>query len=464
MLSEEIRAAHAQLSDASLRFVEHAIREPGCARKLFPRSADMPAWGRPYIFDLQSWPTFLGRENLKRLERASIGLANLVRQIPTRFLGGDPKRVRDFYGLADELRAATLLQPPNGIAGCIGRLDFIHGPGGFKCLELNMASNLGGWQVRYIEPLLRQDPPIARFLSRETTAPVYRDSLRLLLSHLVRDAMRQLDLRERRLNLGMVLPQSAPFPRTALADMKVLYQTLLDEIGGGWTGDILACHYQGAISVRQGKVHAGNERLHVLLEYTTEQTPGDVYTCFKQGAVALYNGPITRLFCTKRNLVFLSQLEDSDELSAEERSLLRDHLPWSRDVVPGETTHRGEVVSLLDHLLAHRGEFIIKPARELGGRGVCVGRFASQDDWERHVRAAVAAGKGWLVQEYVRGYPYLYQHGEEGYGPHDAVWGAFCFGSSTYGGTFVRVLPRDTGGGVVNSTQGAAEGVVYEVG
>jgi hypothetical protein len=27
----------------------------------------------------------------------------------------------------------------------------------------------------------------------------------------------------------------------------------------------------------------------------------------------------------------------------------------------------------------------------------------------------------------------------------------------------VRVMPRDTGGGVVNSTQGAAEGVVYEV-
>lgn len=461
MLPEEIRAAHEKLSDVSLRFVEHATREPGCARKLFPRSAAMPVWGVPYTFDLQSWPTFLGRENLRQLERASIGLANLVRQIPTRFLGGDPQRVRDFYGLASEQNAATILRPPNGFAACLGRLDFVNGPGGFKCLEGNMASNIGGWQVRYIEPLLRKHPPIARFFSQEATAPVYRDSLRILLSHVARDAMRQLDLPERKLNLGMVLPPSTPFPPTALADMAAVYRSILGEIGGGWTGDVLACHYQGALSIRQEKVYAGTERVHALLEYTPDRTPADVYTRFKQGAVALYNGPLTRLFCTKRNLVLLSQLEDSDELSAEERSLIRDHLPWSRDVAPGETTFRGEVVSLLDHLLAHRGEFIIKPARELGGRGVCIGRFASQDDWERHVREA-AAGKDWLAQEYVRGYPYLYQHGEEGYRPHDAVWGAFCFGSS-YGGTFVRVMPRDTGGGVVNSTQGAAEGVVFEV-
>jgi hypothetical protein len=90
-----------------------------------------------------------------------------------------------------------------------------------------------------------------------------------------------------------------------------------------------------------------------------------------------------------------------------------------------------------------------------------VGRFTAQDDWERRVRTA-AAGKGWLAQEYVPHHPFLYQHGEEGYLLHDLVWGLFCFGG-TFGGALLRVMPRDQGSGVVNSVQGASEGLVFEV-
>jgi hypothetical protein len=93
---------------------------------------------------------------------------------------------------------------------------------------------------------------------------------------------------------------------------------------------------------------------------------------------------------------------------------------------------------------------------------VIVGLRTAPEDWRVQVTQAFAEGR-WLVQEYLESRPYLFQQGDRGVAIHDLVWGMFCFGA-TYGGGFVRMVPRDRNRtGVINSARGADEGIIFEV-
>jgi len=72
-----------------------------------------------------------------------------------------------------------------------------------------------------------------------------------------------------------------------------------------------------------------------------------------------------------------------------------------------DTRFRGENINLKDSLLAHPELFTIKPAAELGGTGVLVGKTATAEEWRTAVESNI--GKpDWLVQEYIEALPYLF--------------------------------------------------------
>jgi hypothetical protein len=103
---------------------------------------------------------------------------------------------------------------------------------------------------------------------------------------------------------------------------------------------------------------------------------------------------------------------------------------------------------------------VLKPANQLGGADVHLGRTTPPERWAELVRQAVGAGS-WVAQELVESLPYVYQAGEEGWAEHDVIWGLFVFGGSYQGG-FLRMLPKAERR-VVNTTRGASEGILFEV-
>jgi hypothetical protein len=76
----------------------------------------------------------------------------------------------------------------------------------------------------------------------------------------------------------------------------------------------------------------------------------------------------------------------------------------------------------------------------------------------------MAAGD-WVVQERIESVPLVYQDGAEGQAEHDVVWGLFAWGAPGFAGGYLRMLPRRPDGGmrVVNATQGASKGLIFEV-
>ena len=84
---------------------------------------------------------------------------------------------------------------------------------------------------------------------------------------------------------------------------------------------------------------------------------------------------------------------------ADERAAIAAHIPWTRRLAEGRTTHAGTAIDLLPFVRANRDRLVMKPNDEYGGKGVFLGWEMSESEWD----AAVAEGllASYVVQEKV---------------------------------------------------------------
>ena len=86
--------------------------------------------------------------------------------------------------------------------------------------------------------------------------------------------------------------------------------------------------------------------------------------------------------------------------SAEEREMIRRHVPWTAIVEERHVTLGGRDVDLVAHLRAERDQFVIKPNDEYGGTGVTLGWETSESDWDVAIARALAErDRGWVAQQ-----------------------------------------------------------------
>ena len=450
---EHVQQVAAHLSPTAQRFLDYVTGDPARTRRL-----DHLAAGE-YFTALQSWPTFLAAEKLAEIRRATVELTRLVKSIPERFFGNDPRRIAAYYGLPNTALIAILLEPPDGLDAVLVRTDSIDTAEGFKCLEVN-AGLIGGWQHRFFEQRVRSHPVIARFLAEEGVRPYHRDPLATMLQFVIAHNLGKPATAAGVLNVAIAMSERAA--ASVEAQLSRTYRDVLHESGSGLSGEVVICSYAD-LSPRQNQIWYLDRRpIQALVHMNSEAPPPQaVFRSFKAGRLTLYNGPINQLLNDKRLLALLSEHADSAAFTVEERDVLLRYLPWTRAVGPDAATYRGVTAALPELLASHREALVLKPYRGFQGRGVTFGYRTPADSWAKLVAEVVAKG-GWLAQERVESRPYLYQCGEQGYEIHDVVWGTFCFGDS-YGGGFLRMIPRGTGDGVINSARGATEGVLFEV-
>lgn len=460
-IPDDVREAQRDLSAVAERLLDAAEA----------RSEPLPAWpfardettgwldDEPYV--MQRWPTFIDAAKRERIARATEGVVALAKSLHERVFDGDPERIAEFYGLDDEVFALLWLEPPNGLDGAIGRCDFIDGPQGFRCLELNLAGNLGGWEIHYTVPWLLAQPFVAEVLAAAGARPVYRSPIESFFRHVAEDGVRQQLSSDGRLDLAFLVYQGCVLPPAGVETLSGFYRRVLEGLDYGLTGELRVLRSATELAEGdEGELLANGRRVHALVEYNGElDTPRAAFRAFKAEMLALYNGPVTPLLVDKRNLALLSELEDSDRLDAAERAIVRDHVPWGRVVRPGTTRFQGEVEDLLPLLKARREEFVLKRAQGLGGDQVVIGRALEAAAWEQAVERA-ADGR-WMVQEFQPSHPYAYPDPDGRWAQHDAVWGTFCFGDS-YGGAVMRLGPRGAAE-ALNSELGATVSPVLEV-
>ena len=458
--SDDIRANHRNLSPAAERFLDFLRESPERIGQLNGLAAGLPGWTRTYPDTQLTWPTFVGEEKMRQIKRATVGVSELIKSIPAVVFDGDCKAISDFYGYGEPALVEQLLTRPNGMEGAVARCDFMDGVEGFKCCEVNMASNVGGWECQFWEERYFNHPVISQFIDEHCPKVTHHNPLRTLCSHIVEDTTSNEICTEGVLNVAVMTGRDHPMGPVGTCLARQTYETFLRETGNGLTGELIFCSDAADLSVKKMSVYAGGKRIHAVVEYSFRIIPEPVLWCQKAGTVCVYNGLLVKMLVDKRNLALLSEFEDSEYFETEERALIRDHIPWSRIVADVQTTYRGEAVSLPRFLVSNRAALVLKPGLQSGGKDVYIGKFTDAGRWERLVRRA--GREGWIAQDYIEPRLRLYTNGVDLALTQVAVWGMFSFGER-YGGGYLRMLPHGARSGVVNSCGGAIEGPIFEV-
>ena len=454
--TDELRANHADLSPVDVRFRDYAMATPRCLdmEYLLTFGFQEPE-SLYYTGGMHPWPFFVGRETRVELERVTMGLSRLHRQIPERIFDNDPERIAAYYGL-DPLFAELLLEPPNGLDSALGRADMVGSADGFKCIEFNFGSRLGGTETRYRTELYRQVPEWREFFEGEGLAWADCDTTRAMFMHFVDEALRLGLGREGVLNFGLLIDQPLEFGLSERFRRE--FAEALRDSGLPLAGQLVPCWFH-ELRDGDGRLRTGGVQLHGLLEMTSKGTHPAAYPLAAAGELVLFNGPIHAILAGKQNLALLSEHADSDRFTAEERKMLHDHLPWTRMAEPGEVRFQGRDWDLAELLFERREDMVLKPCRSIGGKDVAIGSSTTPEEWRAAVDTALANDL-WIAQEFVPSKRYL-ALSRNGIEPHDLIWGPFAFGGR-FGGNFLRLQPTRVGGAINLSRAGAATST-YEV-
>ena len=454
--TEEFLANHAALSEVDVRFRDYALATPRCLDLdyLLTFGFQEPE-SRYYTGGMHPWPFFVGPETRAELKRVTMGLSHLHRRIPERIFDNDPERIAAHYGL-DPLFAELLLEPPNGLDSALGRADLVLGVDGFRCIEFNFGSRLGGTEARYRTEMLRRVPEWREFFDREGLAWAELDTTREMFGSFFDEALRLGLGREGVLNFGLLINEPLGYDLTERYRRE--YAEALRDSGLPLAGRFVVCWLPDLFD-RDGLLHVDDVRLHGLMEMTSRGTHPAAYPAAAAGELVLFNGPIHLVLSGKQNLALLSEHADSDRFAPEERMMLKDHLPWTRMVAPGEVRYDGREWDLTELLVERREEMVLKSCRSLGGKDVAIGGASTPEEWRAAIETALQ-GEPWIAQEFVpsRRYLALSRNGVE---PHDLIWGPFAFGGR-FGGNFMRLQPSRVGG-AINLSRGGAATSTYEV-
>ena len=458
IISKNIYDAHRDLSACSAAFLDYAQENPACLEQDSFKAILSTYFG--YV-KFHPWPTFISEKTWKKMETASVDVYRLISSIPERLFGLDSDLIARYYRFSER---DVKLMLHKGAVGCmrdlLGRGDFIYSPShGLKCLEFNMVSNIGGgWQADALEPHYFNTPVLARFIKgygAEITRTGFTASL---FAHVLEKALDHEPFSgKNEINTAVVMSKvddSYGGLGALVHRLQALYRHILRQKNDGVRGELVITDFSRLKMMKDHVEFSGDgdtKTIHVVVEKCNGEVPEDLLDVVETGNTLLFNGPVGTILSSKLNLALLSENENSDLFSPEERETIKDHIPWTRKVTAG----------LEEYILSNRERLVLKPGGGLGGYGVFPGPRTPPDRWRQQMEVALMA-KNWVVQEYIPSVNYLYQDGERGAVEHHMVWGIFVFGPRGAGG-FTRVLPSKDHKGVINASQGARLNIILKV-
>ncbi len=451
-----------KLSKVNLDFIEFVKENPEAMKRSNFRTLDSTS----YSYKLQTWPTFINPQAKALFLDMAIKVCDLIKSLPARLFENDPQKIAAYFELpvnAVKLQLAGIT--PEHLAHMVGRADFTFAPTGLKCLEFNITPNSSGWQLPEWESLYLKAPLIDRFLKERQIKIHNENYLGLFLEHIIRFAtplaVPGSNAQNHELNIVLLV---GPFDENVidqnplLQDLRHIYKEKIS--GKALTGNVFMCDYSH-LQYIDNIVYLKGKRIHALIDLLHGLVTPGVMRAYTAGSIRLINGPITGLLLNKLNLALLSEHEESDVFSSEEKETIKKYIPWTRKILPGENTFKGEKIIMENFLIANKDRLVIKPSIGLGGQRVYIGQDTFRKQWEDIVNTALRQ-KTFLVQELVEAPRGLYQRGEDGCAHYDTVWGVWILGSR-YGASFVRALPGGNARRVVNGAQGAEISTVFEV-
>ncbi|ELS54480.1 hypothetical protein [Streptomyces viridochromogenes] len=397
-------------------------------------------------------PAFLDGTVAEDLGDRLSRLYDILLSLPARLYDGDIRALAAAVGWSP-LQIETVLRPdgtPRRVPR-MARSDLYQEADGFKLLELNVGSPLGGFDTQLMNHAMLRHPHVAEFVAREGLDHI--DTLQLLVE-MWHEEFPEVDFDARPVVALVDWPDSFP---TLEPRLKVMAD-MLDAHGI----EAIPCH-AGQVEDRPDGLYVHGRRIDLvhrwfviedLLGGDDTELAAPVLRAAEEGRVHLFAPLEVELYGSKGCLALLSDEANRQHFDAAELALVESFLPWTRMLREGKVdAPDGERVNLLDHVLAHREELVIKATASHGGLDVLAGWRTPADEWR--AKAEQALGGPYIVQRRVRPMTEDFPVGD-GSGRTEPVvlnWGVFLAGHG-YGGSFIRGI-ADPEAGVVSLANGA---------
>ncbi|MGH1386746.1 hypothetical protein [Kordia sp.] len=427
-----------------------------------PKDHDLPKILDNFQYSVGAWPIILEEDKIDTVKKLSARIPRLIKRIPELYFKNDQKRIADYYFNGDEMLAqfAMLCHSKNVDVGC--RLDLMYSEGGFKLIEVNVGSTIGGWQVQVLEEMIRQYHPQ---LNDPVTASKYEspDTQAVYIEFLVDSIMKHIKPTDSEANVffGVGHIDSDENKKEVLSFFDNLLNKELAK--RGLKGRSHTGKYSSLV-MKNGRLYCGDKPMHSVIAFKTEiddPIPPDVFRAFIMDEIYFPDNLTHGMTEDKRNLEILRSLAEEKAFSEEDNALILNHIPWSSEIVHKQVQYAGKTQSVEDVLRTHKEQMVIKDAMGYQGIDVFVGKFATNEEWEKAIQLAFSE-KNFLAQEFNESIDYLAPNLQKEWTDHKIVWGSFGFGDN-YGGVCARVSEVKTDVGIINCARGAVVAIVYEL-
>jgi uncharacterized circularly permuted ATP-grasp superfamily protein len=336
-------------------------------------------------------PLFLSRDDVGRLTRAAEAIAAIGERVVQAALAD--ASLFDAVGLSEDERRLVRLEPGYARASTASRLDGFLLPGDLWFAEYNAESPAGLGYAETLAGIFDELPVMARFRER-FEATYFR------LSDAILDAL----VASYREWGGAASP-----PTVLIVDFRGVptwseFEILQERFEARGVPTVVADPRD--LVYDRGRLMAGGRTIDLVYRRVLindilahQNDCAALVGAYADRAVCVANTFRCKIPHKKAFFAVLTDEQHEHLLSADERELVRSHVPWTRLVAPGRTTIDGRAIDLLEHLRHNREHFVIKPNDEFGGAGVVLGWESDETGWNAAIDAAVARGPGtWVAQ------------------------------------------------------------------
>ncbi len=458
METQEITKQYSIISEKYTEFKDNQ----NVPARINTNDESVPDLFKEYVYAVTGWPVLIDSDTARELSTLSLTIPKLLHQIPSLYFDNNVKKIRDFYFEGDEMSAefAMMCHKKNIETGC--RLDLTYTEDGFKILEANIGSSIGGWQIHSFENLIRK---FHSELTENYDQYKSKNTLKIYMNFLIEQILSKVPSIKDTINIFIdngfdesdLDPEFAD--QTSLLFFNDLFKQELAKrglTGEAYSGNVSELVLIGDNLCFKDVVIHGITVLSMEIKVNTS-----VFRAFVTDKVYFPDHLGLKMMGDKRNLAVLLELAYAGKFQPEENQLIIKNIPWTAFIQNKNIIFRDKEYNLLELLKNNKDQFVIKVARGYQGKDVFVGKFLSNDEWLEAIHTALATN-AFIAQEFSGSIDFLAPNAQSEWTPHKLIWGAFGFGDS-YGGVWVRMSEVKTDVGVINSATGAVEAIVFEV-
>ncbi len=383
------RVTQAFLSDESLHGVMGRLELP-------------PAVHAVYGERLVSRPFFLERDVAERVATDIRAFFDLLVSLPERLFGGSLVRFAETLGIPPEQAALMSAERPP----FHGRADIYRVADGFRLLEFNSGSQLGGRDLGDVARAIHETPELAGFVREHGLSFVHpvEKLLRAIGSGTV--GFLEANGMSRKFGKGFAALRES----CARFGVDVLVGELED------------------VTERNGFLHLNGTRLDVAVRFFSLRNAVGHADAFRRATRTEVFTPLSSyLYGNKSTLALLSR--HRDRLADNELALVDRLLPWTRAVTDVDP----------DHAREHRENLILKAAGEFAGTDVHAGWLLDDRTWRDLLDDS--RGRPFVLQERVRPTPDTVPGDDR---PWLTTWGWFVTDEG-FAGMSIRSMPHEAG-------------------